>query len=183
LGSVTGRISGTVKDPSGAVIPDVQVTVVNTETGIVQTSRTDSQGFYAFPSLQVGHYNLEVRHPGFKDYKQAGLMLDVNTALLADIQLTLGANTEQVTVNASVVQVETTNTQMGELIGSTKMTTLPLNGRSYTDLLALQPGVVPVNSGEYSSPAVSGGLNPGNLSVSGQRESANGFMVNGGNVE
>ena len=63
------------------------------------------------------------------------------------------------------------------------MTTVPLNGRSYTDLLALQPGVTPVSSGQYNSLQVSGNLNAGSLSVSGQRESANGFMVNGGNVE
>ncbi len=72
---------------------------------------------------------------------------------------------------------------MGEVITGSKMTTVPLNGRSYTDLLALQPGVTPVSSGQYSALQVSGDLNPGSLSVSGQRESANGFMVNGGNVE
>src|ERR1019366_7488161 len=81
------------------------------------------------------------------------------------------------------VQVETTNTQMGEVIGTNKMELVPLNGRSYTDLLALQPGVVPQSSGMYSGNKVSGELNPGTLSVSGQRESANGFMVNGGNVQ
>jgi carboxypeptidase family protein len=120
---------------------------VNAESGITYTTRTDSRGSYWFPSLPVGHYDLDVRHPGFRDYKQTGLTLDVNTALVVDILLQLGAETQQVTVNAGAVQVETANTQKGELIGGTKMTTLPLNGRSYTDLLALQPGVVPVNSG------------------------------------
>ena len=72
---------------------------------------------------------------------------------------------------------------MGEIIGGVKMTTLPLNGRAYTDLLALRPGVVAVNAGTYSSQAVSGNLNSGNLSVGGQRESANGFVVNGGSVQ
>src|SRR5437667_8838058 len=76
-----------------------------------------------------------------------------------------------------------TSTQMGEIIGGVKMTTLPLNGRAYTDLLALRPGVVAVNAGTYSSQAVSGNLNSGNLSVGGQRESANGFVVNGGSVQ
>jgi hypothetical protein len=183
LGSVTGRISGTVKDPTGAVVQGATVTALNVETGLHQAMHTDAQGFYAFPSLPVGHYGLEVQQSGFRDYRQTGLTLDVNAGLLVDVTLQLGAESQHVTVSASAVQVETTNTQMGELITGTKMTTLPLNGRSYTDLLALQPGVVPVNSGQYSSPAVSGGLNPGNLSVSGQRESANGFMVNGGNVE
>jgi hypothetical protein len=72
---------------------------------------------------------------------------------------------------------------MGEVISDVKMTTVPLNGRSYTDLLALQPGVTPVSSGQYGALSVSGNLNPGSLSVNGGRESANGFMVNGGNVE
>ena len=181
--SVTGRISGSVKDPTGAVVPGATVTALNTDTGLRETLRTDAQGFYAFLSLPVGHYDLQVQQQGFRDYRQTGLTLDVNTALLVDVILQLGAETQQVTVSANIAQVETTNTQMGELITSNKMTTLPLNGRSYTDLLALQPGVVPVSTGQYTSSPVSGALNAGNLSVSGQRETANGFMVNGGNVQ
>jgi hypothetical protein len=88
-----------------------------------------------------------------------------------------------VTINAAAVQVETTNTQIGEVISENKMTTVPLNGRSYTDLLALQPGVAPVSAGTIGALSVSGNLNPGILSVSGQRESSNGFMVNGGDVK
>lgn len=72
---------------------------------------------------------------------------------------------------------------MGAVITSEKMTTVPLNGRSYTDLLALQPGVTYSSSGQYGGLPISGDLNPGNLSVSGGRESANGFMVNGANVQ
>lgn len=183
LGSVNGRISGTIKDPTGAVVPEVTVTAVDTQTGLRQTTRTDAQGFYAFPALPVGRYEIETHKSGFKDYKQISLIIDVNTALQVDVLLQLGTETQVVTVNAASAHVETTSTQMGEVIGGTKMTAIPLNGRSYTDLLALQPGVVPISSGEYSSPQVSGSLNPGNLSVSGQRESANGFMVNGGSVE
>ena len=183
LGSVNGRISGTVKDPAGAVVPEAAVTAINMETGARQTIPTDPQGVYSFPSLPVGHYDLEIRKQGFKEHQETGLTLDVNTALRVDVSLELGAASQQVTVQALAVQVETTNTQMGEVISDTKMTTVPLNGRSYTDLLALQPGVVPVSSGQYNALSVSGNLNPGSLSVNGQRESANGFMVNGGNVE
>ena len=90
---------------------------------------------------------------------------------------------EEMTVSSDTVRVETANTQMGEVIGSTKMESLPLNGRSYTDLLALGPRVLaPETSGEYTPISPSGNLNAGSLSVSGQRETANGFMVNGGNV-
>jgi hypothetical protein len=181
-GAVTGRISGTVKDPTGAVVPNAQITVVETSTGIKTATATDSSGFYAFLSLPVGHYELEVRSSGFRDFKQTGLVLDVNTALTVDIPLELGPASQEVTVNAAAVQVETTNTHLGEVINDAKMTTVPLNGRSYTDLLALQPGVVPTTSGQYGALSVSGGLNPGSLSVAGQRESTNGFMVNGGNV-
>ncbi|MBV8817567.1 MAG: carboxypeptidase regulatory-like domain-containing protein, partial [Acidobacteriaceae bacterium] len=179
---VTGRVSGTIKDPSGALIPQVQVDIVNEDTGIRETTRSNDQGFYAFPSLAVGKWDLEVRHQGFKEYRQNRLVLDVNTSLTVDVVLTLGSENQTVVVEALPVQVETTSTQMGEVITTAKMETVPLNGRSYTDLLALQPGVAPVSSGQYAAIKVSGGLNPGSLSVSGQREGSNGFMVNGGNV-
>ena len=188
FGSVTGSISGTVRDPSGAVVPGVSVTALNTETAIKQTVSTDAQGFYAFPSLPVGHYEIDIQKSGFRDYRQTGLVIDVNTALRVDATLEVGAATQQITVSSSAFQVETTSTQMGEVIGSTKMLDLPLNGRSYTDLLALQPGVVPeysgsVDTGYLPAAGVSGNLFAGYLSVSGGRETANGFTVNGANVQ
>src|SRR5689334_6216912 len=179
---VTGRISGTIKDPSGAIVTGVAVKAVNEATGVSATTRTNDQGFYAFPSLSVGRWDLEIQHQGFQDYRQSGLVLDVNTALRVDVTLVLGNATQTVQVAASPIQVDTTSTQMGEVITTTKMETVPLNGRSYTDLLALQPGVAPVSSGQYSAISVSGSLNPGSQSVNGQREGSNGFMVNGGNV-
>ncbi len=181
--SVTGSISGTVSDPTGAVVPNASVVVLNTETGIKETTHTNAAGFYAFPILPVGHYDITVQAQGFKEYRQTGLVLDVNTALRVDASLQVGAVTQEVSVSATAVHVETNSTQMGEVIGTTRMELVPLNGRSYTDLLALQPGVVPVGSGDYRGYAPSGSLNSGNLSVSGQREAANGFLVNGGNVE
>ena len=181
--SVTGSISGTVTDPTGAVIPGAAVAAHNTETGIESSTQTNAQGFYSLPALPVGHYDIRIKAAGFEEYQQTGLVLDVNTALRVDATLNVGSITEQVKVSAAAVHVETASTQMGEVIGGSRMTTVPLNGRSYTDLLALQPGVVPVASGEeYSHISVSGNLNPGNLSISGQRETSNGFMVNGGNV-
>ena len=179
---VTARISGTVTDPTGALMPDVTVTAIDTQTSAKQETHTDANGFFSFPALSVGHYDLLIHRAGFKDYKETGLTLDVNSALSVNAELQLGQTSEQVTVNAAALQIETTNTSMGEVITGTKMTTVPLNGRSYTDLLALQPGVTPVSSGQYSASPVSGNLNAGSLSVGGQRESANGFMVNGGNV-
>ena len=181
--SVTASISGTVTDPTGAVMPGVSVVVLNTDTGIQTTTQTNTAGFYNFPALPTGHYEIKITEKGFEEYRQTGLVLDVNTALRIDATMKVGAVSEEVSVTSTAVHVETSNTQMGEVIGNTKMTTLPLNGRSYTDLLALQPGVAPATSYEGSGMAVSGNLDPGALSVSGQRESANGFIVNGGNAE
>ncbi len=180
---ITGRLAGTIRDQTGAVIPGVTVTVVNAGTQVTQTTISDNTGSYAFPSLPAGRYDIEARQPGFKDFREQGLVVDVNAALRADITLEVGQESQKVEVNAAAVQVETTSTQMGEVISTARMTSVPLNGRSYTDLLALQPGVAPASSGQYSGLAISGDLNPGNFSVSGQRESANGFMVNGANVQ
>ena len=183
--SITGSISGVVTDPSGAVIPSVQVTALNTGTGLRLSVVTDSKGFYEFPALAIGTYELDVQQTGFKAYHQTGLVIDANSALVVDVKLTLGAAQQEVTISSTAVHVETASTQMGEVIESNKITAVPLNGRSYTDLLALQPGVSP-----YANVAVGGDrptsgdiTNSGNDAMNGQRETSNGFMVNGANVE
>ena len=182
--SITGSISGVVTDPSGAVIPGVKVVAQNMQTGIRQSVVTDGKGFYEFPVLPIGTYELDVQQPGFRHFHQTGLVINANSALRADVALVVGATTQQVTVSSTALHVETTNTQMGEVIESTKITAVPLNGRSYTDLLALQPGVSPyTNAASPSDRPVDGGLNPGNQAMNGQRETSNGFMVNGANVE
>jgi hypothetical protein len=180
--SVTGSISGIVTDESGAVIAGAEITARGLETGIERSVHTDEKGFYSFLALPVGTYTVSVRKTGFKEFQQTGIAINANSAVRVDARLQVGGVHEEVTISSSAVRVETTNTQMGEVIGSTKMESLPLNGRSYTDLLALQPGVAPESSGEYTPLSPSGNLNAGSLSVSGQRETANGFMVNGGNV-
>jgi hypothetical protein len=188
---VGGSISGTVTDPSGAAIVKAKVTATSIETGISQSVGSDDQGFYSFQALPVGHYDLQVETTGFEPYRRTGVVIDANGALTIDVVLHLGARTEVVTVAEDQLHVDTTSTQMGELISGTQMTAVPLNGRSFTDLLALQPGVVPVTSitsetvqdvgASVLSP--SGDLNPGTISINGQREFANSFLVNGSDVE
>ncbi|MFB3921966.1 MAG: carboxypeptidase regulatory-like domain-containing protein [Terriglobia bacterium] len=179
---VTGSISGIVRDASGAVIPGVSVKVLNTGTGIVQTAETDSVGFYNFPALPVGHYDVSFEKSGFVTFRQTGLVIDVDTALRVDPTLQVGAEKQEVTVTAEAAQVDTRTTQNGEVISSTEMENLPLNGRAYTDLLALQPGVVPFNLSQYGTLSPSNSLNNGVLVMSGQRGEQNGFMVNGANT-
>ena len=186
--SIDGSISGVVTDPTGAVVEGAQVAAVNTQTSTRTTSTTDSRGFYNFPALPVGTYNLEVSQIGFTSYRKSGLVVDANSVIRADVSLKVGAVNEKVEVNSDTVHVETESTQMGEVITGRTMTAVPLNGRAYTDLLALQPGVSPYTATDSGTPGISdrsvdGGLNSGNQSVNGQRETANGFMVNGSNVE
>ncbi|MGA9508466.1 MAG: TonB-dependent receptor, partial [Candidatus Sulfotelmatobacter sp.] len=186
--SITGSISGVVTDSSGAVISGASVVAVDIQTGVRTTVTTDAKGFYSLPTLAIGTYALEIRHIGFKTFQKNGLTIDANSTLRADAILNVGAINEKVEVSTDSVHVETQSTQMGDVITGKKMEAVPLNGRSYTDLLALQPGVSPYTSTDTQTPGISdrsvdGGLNSGNQSVNGQRETANGFMVNGSNVE
>jgi hypothetical protein len=186
-----GRISGTVKDYSGAVVPKAGVTATNIDTSVRRTVATNGAGVYSFPDLPVGHYNIDIMMAGFKPYRRAGIDVDVSSSLLVDAMLELGKSTETITVRESVVHAETASTQLGDVMNAGDVVALPLNGRSYTDLLALQPGVAPattisaltVQGLGQSVFSPSGDLNPGTLSINGQRESANGFTINGADAE
>ena len=188
---VTASISGTVTDVSGGVVAGATVTATNVDTGVVSTLSTNGAGFYSFQSLPLGNYTIGVSQSGFKAYEQRGLVLDVNSALVVDVKLQVGAATEKVEVSSDALHVDTESTQMGEVITGKEMTDVPLVSRSYTDLLTLQPGVAPSASqltGAYAgpfisagfaAPLVSGSLNSGAISVNGMRESENGFILNG----
>ena len=193
---VGGSISGSIKDPSGGAIPGASIALVNLDLTTEYKATTDEQGNYSFPSLPVGRYELTITATGFKALRRTGVVVDTDAAIKMDLVLQLGEQTETVTVAATEaateVQVDTVATHLGEVVTDKQMTGLPLNGRSYTDLLPIQPGVVPVTTlqansvimaGVTGTIAPSGDLNPGNLSIDGQRESANGFMVDGIDVQ
>jgi len=179
---VTGSILGTATDSTSAVVHGVEVVATNLETNLSQTARTDSVGQYRFLALPVGKYKVEASLAGFQKFLVTGIDLTVNEQHRVDIVMQVGNVTQEVEVNAAAVQVESTNTQIGQVVEEKALLALPLNGRSYIDLLGLQPGVAPVSSGTVSNRPVSGQLNAGNVSVNGQRESANAFLVNGGDV-
>lgn len=189
--SVGGSISGTVSDASGSVVANASITLREVDTGLLYRARTDGKGEYMFPVLSVGRYELDIAALGFRGYQRKGIVLDTNAALALDATLAVGDVAETVHVTDNTMHVETSSTQMGEAISGRQMTAVPLNGRSYTDLLSLQPGVAPATS--ITSSTVqdvgatildpSGTLNPGTISVNGQRESANYFSVNGADSE
>ena len=186
-----GSLLGTVTDPSGKGIPGARVTATQTATGVKQAVATDGQGFYAFQGLSVGRYDVDVGASGFQPLRHTGVAIDLDSKVVVDARLALGERNETITVSETAAHVETADTQLGEVITGRQMTAVPLNGRSFTDLLALQAGVAPVTSLTsdttqdvgVSALSPSGDLNPGTVSINGQREFANSFVLNGSDVE
>jgi len=175
------------------VVAGATLKLINTARQTIYQVASDRQGLYGFPNLPVGRYDLTVSAEGFTAQRKTSLTVDADSALRMDIALAIGPQSDTVTVtSAAGAQVDTAATHLGEVVSGPQMSALPLNGRSYTDLLAIQPGVAPISTLLPSSVIMagvtggldpSGDLNPGNLSINGQRESSNGFMVNGIDVQ
>lgn len=180
---VTGSILGAVHDRSQAVVAGAKVVATNLETNLSRETTSGADGSYQILALPAGNYKLSVTASGFRAFTETNIVVKVNDELRFDITLALGMVTEVVEITANAVQVQTENTQLGDVIDSKKMLALPLNGRSFIDLLGLQAGVAPSTAGTIGGDRpVSGDLNAGNISVNGQRETANAFLVNGGDV-
>src|SRR6201997_900390 len=182
---VTGSISGYVRDKSGAVLANASVTVVQAATGYTRTVKTDVAGQYSLLALPPGHYRLTATLDRFQREIIDAVDLNVNDALHYDFALQVGSVIETVNVQADALQVQTESTQLGTTIQSNQILALPLNGRSYIDLLSLQAGVSPANTnGNFNDRAPASGLytNAGNVSTDGQPEYANAFLVNGAEV-
>ena len=191
-GDIGGKITGTVKDQTNAVIPGATVTALNTATGIKQTTKTDDQGTYSFPVLPVGQYEIDVSAVGFKPNRTQGVTININTALTIDVTLQLSEQNQTVRVTENGARVETSDTQLGQVIESKQVTSVPLNDRSYTGLFAVQVGVTPLTTsgagnstsgGGFGTVPVAGNDDTGQFSINGQRESANGFTLNGVSVQ
>ncbi len=191
-----GSIAGAISDVTGAAIPHAQLKLTNTGLKTEFKSTSDARGFYAFPSLPVGRYDLRVEAKGFGTQQKTNLSIDADAALRIDLRLEVGQRSDSVTVTESdtniETQVDTVATHLGEVVTQKQIEAIPLNGRSYTDLLAIQPGVSPVTTltptsvimaGVTGTINPSGDLNPGDVSIDGQRESANGFFVNATDVQ
>ncbi|MGD0416866.1 MAG: carboxypeptidase regulatory-like domain-containing protein [Terriglobales bacterium] len=186
---VNGAVVGTVADASGAVVAGVTVSLTNSGNGFARQTTTAKDGTYEFLEVPIGEgYAVTAEMAGFRKAEQTGIRLLVNQRLRVDFTLQVGKASEQLTVEANTVQVETSVTQLGEVIEDKKILSMPLNGRSYIDLLGLQAGVSPISAtanepSGYANGSGSNSSDAGNVSVNGQRENANGFMVNGGSVE
>jgi len=189
---VGGKITGVAKDQTGSVIPGAAVFITNTQTGAKLAATTDQDGVFTFPVLSVGQYQIDVTSDAFKPYRKTGLIIDINSALVLDVTLQVKDQDQSIVVTENPAQVETTDTQLGQVLGSKKVTEIPLNGRSYTDLFATQVGVTPLTTsgagnstsgGGFGTVPVAGATNTGQFSINGQREDANGFSLNGASVQ
>jgi hypothetical protein len=188
---VGGKITGAVKDQSGSVIVGSAVVATNAATGVKYTTMTAQDGVFTFPILPVGQYQIDVSMDGFTAYRKTGLVIDIDSALVVDVTLQVKVQGESITVSENAVQVETTDTQLGQVLESKQVTAIPLNGRSYTDLFALQVGVTPITTsgagnstsgGGFGTVPAAGETNTGQFSINGQREDANAFYLNGASV-
>jgi hypothetical protein len=180
---VTGSILGTVRDTTDAVVPKAVVVATNVDTNLSKEAAADENGQFRFLALPVGRYRVTASAPGFQQFVATGIELNVNDQYRIEVKLQVGNVQQEVQVEANAVRVETDTSQLGDVIETRKILALPLNGRSYVDLLGLQAGVAPTTAESIQQDRpVSGGLSAGNISVNGQRETANAFLVNGGDV-
>src|SRR5678816_831338 len=139
----TAQISGTVKDQTGAVLPGVEVTATQTETGIARTAVTNETGSYVLPNLATGPYKLEAGLPGFRTFVQNGIVLQVNASPVVNPTLEVGQVSEQVEVQANAALVETRSVGVGQVVENARILDLPLNGRQVVELLALSGAATP----------------------------------------
>ena len=168
-------ITGFIDDPSKAVIPQVSVTAINTQTGARTQTFTNKEGVYALPALPPGSYRVEVDKQGFRGIIEEGITLHVQDLLQLNFHMAVGSMSESVTVNADGININTTDGSVGTVIDRTFVENIPLNGRSFQDLILLTPGVV-TQSPQNNNQALGGN---GDFSVNGQRTESNSYMVDG----
>ncbi len=148
------QISGTIRDATGSVVPEAEVTVTQTDTGLKRTAQTGSDGVYLLPSLPVGPYRLEVKKEGFNGYSQSGIVLQVGSSPTVDVSLQIGTVSQEVNVEAAAAMVETNNSGVGQVVDQQRVVDLPLNGRLATQLITLAGAAVvvpPANVGQLIS--------------------------------
>ena len=176
---ITGSMRGTVTDPSGAVVEGATVTARQNETGLSRITTTDHAGTYLLLELPVGHYQLLVERTGFQSYIQQGISLDVNESAIISVALKVGAESEKIQVDADAEIIQATVTSLGTVVSEREVLDLPLNGRNFTQLGLLQPGVVPLTPGLAEA---GGSLRASQAyAVNGQRPESNNFLIDGAN--
>jgi hypothetical protein len=174
----TGALAGAVTDASGATIPNVTVTVTNTETNQARTATTGADGAYKFTLLPPGTYRVRFSAVGFKTAEVPSVVVNVTETPVLDRSLEVGAQTEQVTVEATTETVQTASSTLGTVVGSRAVTSLPLTTRNYTQILGLSAGV----SGSVNN-AATFGKGTSDMAVNGANVNQNNYQMDGVNVD
>src|SRR5246127_469401 len=167
----TGKIVGTVKDRSGAVVPKVPIKALNTETKITRDTVSSDAGSYEILLLPPGQYELSAELAGFKRYVRRPVTVEVNQESRVDVELQIGALSQTVVVAAEPIQVQSTTATLGKVMSEKLIEDLPLNGRNFSDLGLLQTGVAPIQPGR--------GFTQNAYNVNGARDSMNNFLLDG----
>lgn len=174
----SGQIAGSVSDQSGAVVPDATLTATQLQTGAKRTVNSSADGNYTFVNLPIGTYSLSVTKPGFKETSISNIIVNVANITRQDVTLEAGAVNEVVNITADIVQIETQSGTVGEVVSGEQVRELPLNGRSFTQLTQLQPGVSAANNFDSKQKGLFGGVD---FSVNGNSGQANLFLTDGAN--
>jgi len=174
----TGTIRGIVTDNSGAVIPNVEVSVTNDATGETRKVTTNQQGEYVALQLNPGTYTVRIKHSGFNEFVSKGVVLNVSSVAVVNAQLGLGSVTQEITVESGAVQVETSSGYVGNVVEGKEVQELPLNGRSFAQLTQLMPGVSPAANFDTKNKGLQAGVD---FSVNGNNTTGNIFLVDGVN--
>jgi len=181
-GGSSGTIQGTVMDSAGAVIPNASVQVKNVGTGQERQAPTDGQGRYAIPDLNIGNYEVQASAQGFQTTVRRGITLTVGSRSVVDFTLTVGASQQTVTVEGQVSQVDTVSSAVSSYVEQKQINDLPLNGRNFTDLVALVPGVASGGGvGAGAANLLYGTQN--NFSVSGARAEGQAYLLDSTDIQ
>ncbi|HTA47575.1 MAG TPA: TonB-dependent receptor [Bryobacteraceae bacterium] len=176
---VMASLSGSATDPSGALVSGAAITVTNTDTGASRRSETDSFGRYYFTALPPGKYEVHAVKQGFTEAVRSGVNLAVGQDANVNFSLAIGQNSQQITVNADAPLVSLTALDVSGLAGERQIQDLPLNGRSYDQLLTLNPGIVNFTWEKTGGIGVSNSTTGNNFAVEGNRPQQNLFLLNG----
>ena len=175
----TGEITGTVTDPSGAVVPNVDVKITSVETGASHATKSNGAGIFDFPSLDNGDYNMSASITGFQAYRKDGIVLNVADRLREDVSLAIGASSQVVVVQSDALQVQSESSEVSSLITGQQISQLATNGRNVTSLATLGTGV----SGNLPSfNGVGAQGSTATLSFNGTNPNHNNWMIDGGEV-
>lgn len=176
----TGTLVGTVRDTSEAVLAGAAVTATNTDTGVANSAITNAEGEYVLTPLRIGTYSLTVEAKGFQKEIRNGIVLNVQQNIRLDFTLKVGSVSQTTVVTGAAPLVETENASLGDVITSTQVEELPLNGRRYTDLATLTSGVAKITEGPVNGASTpTNGNAGGDFAVNGTRGDQNNFVLDG----